>query len=82
MAFFDKREQNVNMKKITSPLSDMEIMLRNVVCDASLTEAGDHLSQGEDLTTAKNVAFWSRKFNSAQQNYPTHDESCWRSSSR
>jgi hypothetical protein len=45
----------------------------NVTCDASLTGAGGHLSQGETLDTAKNIAFWSGKFNSAQQNYPTHE---------
>jgi transposase InsO family protein len=45
----------------------------NVTCDASLTGAGGHLSQGNDLENAKNIAFWSGKFNSAQQNYPTHE---------
>lgn len=45
----------------------------NVTCDASLTGVGGHLSQGKSLETAKNIAFWSGKFNSAQQNYPTHE---------
>lgn len=44
----------------------------NVTCDASLTGAGGHLSQRNDVEKAKNVAFWSGKFNLAQQNYPTH----------
>lgn len=44
----------------------------NVTCDASQTGTGGHLSQGKDLETTKNIAFWSRKFNLAQQNYTTH----------
>jgi hypothetical protein len=32
------------------------------------------VSQGDDLKTAKVVAFWSGKFNSAQQNYPVHEQ--------
>lgn len=43
----------------------------NLTCDASLTGAGRHLSQGDDLESPKNIAFWSGKFNTAQQNYPT-----------
>lgn len=45
----------------------------NVTCDASLMGAGGHLSQGDNVENAKNIAFWSGKFNSAQQNYPTHE---------
>lgn len=45
----------------------------NVTTDASLTGAGATLSQGEDLKKANYVAFYSAKFNAAQQNYPTHE---------
>ena len=46
----------------------------NLVTDASLTGASGYISQGEDLETAKVVTFWSGKFNSAQQNYPVHEQ--------
>lgn len=46
----------------------------NLVTDASLTGASGYISQGEDLATAKVVTFWSGKFNSAQQNYPVHEQ--------
>nr|VWO95354.1 Uncharacterized protein [Ganoderma boninense] len=36
--------------------------------------ASGYISQGENLTTAKVVTFWSGKFNSAQQNYPVHEQ--------
>ena len=45
----------------------------NMVADASLTGTGGIVSQGEDPHKAKVIAFWSRKFNSAQQNYPVHE---------
>jgi len=32
------------------------------------------ISQGHDLETARIIAFWSGKFNSAQQNYPVHEQ--------
>ncbi|EJD36662.1 hypothetical protein AURDEDRAFT_36803, partial [Auricularia subglabra TFB-10046 SS5] len=32
-----------------------------------------YISQGEDLSTARVITFWSGKFNSAQQNYPVHE---------
>jgi hypothetical protein len=46
----------------------------NLVCDASLTGGSGVVSQGEDLASAKILAFWSGKFNSAQQNYPVHEQ--------
>jgi hypothetical protein len=50
---------------------DAEII--NLITDTSLTGASGVLSQGEDWTTAPIVAFWSGKFNSAQQNYSVMD---------
>ncbi|KAJ3474471.1 hypothetical protein NLI96_g12441 [Meripilus lineatus] len=46
----------------------------NLVTDASMTGASGYISQGNDLKTAKVVTFWSGKFNSAQQNYPVHEQ--------
>lgn len=46
----------------------------NLVTDACLTGASGVISQGEDLSTAKVVSFWSGKFNPAQQNYPVHEQ--------
>jgi hypothetical protein len=45
----------------------------NLVCDACLSGGGGCVSQGDDIATAKIAAFWSGKFNNAQQNYPVHD---------
>jgi hypothetical protein len=44
-----------------------------LVTDASLTGASGFVSQGLDWKTAPVAAFWSGKFDSAQQNYPVHD---------
>ncbi|KAJ3473941.1 hypothetical protein NLI96_g12741 [Meripilus lineatus] len=46
----------------------------NLVTDASMTGASGYISQGDNLKTAKVVTFWSGKFNSAQQNYPVHEQ--------
>ena len=46
----------------------------NLVTDASLTGASGYISQGSDLRTAQVITFWSGKFNSAQQNYPVHEQ--------
>jgi hypothetical protein len=46
----------------------------NLVTDACLTGASGYLSQGNVLKTAKVCSFWSGKFNSAQQNYPVHEQ--------
>src|SRR6202034_1336421 len=45
-----------------------------LVCDASLTGGSGIVCQGQDLSSARVVAFWSGKFNSAQQNYPVHEQ--------
>jgi hypothetical protein len=45
----------------------------NLCCDASLTGGSGVLSQGNDYLSADVIAFWSGKFNSAQQNYPVHE---------
>lgn len=45
----------------------------NLVTDASLTGGSGFISQGEELPKSKVVAFWSGKFNPAQQNYPVHE---------
>ncbi|EUC59384.1 Pol polyprotein/retrotransposon, putative, partial [Rhizoctonia solani AG-3 Rhs1AP] len=46
----------------------------NLVTDACCTGASGVVSQGEDLKTAKIVAFWSGKFTATQQNYPVHEQ--------
>jgi len=45
----------------------------NLCCDACLTGGSGVVSQGEDYLKADVIAFWSGKFNSAQQNYPVHE---------
>ena len=44
-----------------------------VTMDGCLTGGGGYVSQGKDPKTANVVAFWSGKWNSAQQNYPVHE---------
>jgi len=44
-----------------------------VTTDGCLTGGGGYVSQGKDPKTAYVVAFWSGKWNSAQQNYPVHE---------
>lgn len=46
----------------------------NLVTDACLTGGSGTLTQGNDLPTAKVIAFWSGKFSAAQQNYPVHEQ--------
>jgi hypothetical protein len=46
----------------------------NLITGASLTGVSGVLSQGPDVHTADIVGFWSGKFNSAQQNYPVHEQ--------
>jgi RNase H-like domain found in reverse transcriptase/Reverse transcriptase (RNA-dependent DNA polymerase)/Retroviral aspartyl protease len=46
----------------------------NLAADSCLSGGGATLSQGDSLATADIVAFWSGKFNSAQQNYPVHEQ--------
>jgi hypothetical protein len=51
-----------------------EAEMINLVTDACLTGASGYLSQVNDLKTAKVSSFWSGKLNSAQQNYPVHEQ--------
>jgi hypothetical protein len=44
-----------------------------VITDTSLTGASRFVSQGPEWKTAPVAAFWSGKFDSAQQNYPVHN---------
>ena len=46
----------------------------NLSCDASLSGGSGVLWQGERLKDANIIAFWSGKFNPAQQNYPVHKQ--------
>ena len=45
-----------------------------VTTDGCLTGGGGYVSQGEDPNSADVVGFWSGKWNSAQQNYPVHEQ--------
>lgn len=47
-----------------------------VTTDGCLTGGGGYVSQGQDPEKAKVVAFWSGKWNSAQQNYPVMSWNC------
>lgn len=44
-----------------------------VSVDASKTGAGGVIWQGPSVEKARIIAFWSGKFNSAEQNYPVHE---------
>jgi len=46
----------------------------NLTCDVCNIGGSGAISQGHDLETACIIAFWSGKFNSAQQNYPVHEQ--------
>lgn len=46
----------------------------NLCCDASFTGGSGVLSQGNGYQKTNVIAFWSGKFNSAQQNYPVHEQ--------
>ena len=45
-----------------------------VTTDGCLTGGGGYVSQGKNPETANVVAFWSGKWNAAQQNYPVHEQ--------
>ena len=45
-----------------------------VTTDGCLTGGGGYVSQGKDPENADVVAFWSGKWNAAQQNYPVHEQ--------
>ena len=46
----------------------------NLSCDACLTGGSGVVWQGVSMNVGHIVAFWSGKFNSAQQNYPVHEQ--------
>ena len=46
----------------------------NLVTDASRTGISGVISQGNNWKTARVTAFFSAKLNSAQQNYPIHEQ--------
>lgn len=46
----------------------------NLVTDACLTGGSGVVSQGDNYLDANIIVFWSGKFNSAQQNYPVHEQ--------
>ena len=60
------RRVNLDYNATASPI--------NLTCDACNTGGSGVISQGHDLETARIIAFWSGKFNSAQQNYPVHEQ--------
>ena len=45
-----------------------------VTTDGCLTGGGRYVSQGPKPEEAGIVGFWSGKWNSAQQNYPVHEQ--------
>ena len=45
-----------------------------VTTDGCLMGSGGYVSRGENPSNAKVVGFWSGKWNSAQQNYPVHEQ--------
>ena len=45
-----------------------------VTTDRCLTGGGGYVSQGKDPRNASVIAFWSGKWNAAQQNYPVHEQ--------
>ena len=45
-----------------------------VTMDGCLTGGGGYVSQGETPDDATVIAFWSSKWNAAQQNYPVHEQ--------
>ena len=62
----DQRRQALDYSKDAPPIW--------VTTDGCLMGGGGYVSQGFDSTTAKVVGFWSGKWNSAQQNYPVHEQ--------
>jgi hypothetical protein len=63
--------RNLHCKSIDYSLGAPHI---NLAVDASLSGGGATLSQGVSFETADIIAFWSGKFNTAQQNYPVHEQ--------
>lgn len=66
--------RNISRKAIDLPSAINGTQPVNLTTDASLTGASGVLSQGPDRGMATIIAFWSGKFNSAQQNYSVHEQ--------
>ena len=62
----DKRRRALDYSKDADPIY--------VTTDGCLTGGGGFVSQGKDPEMASVVAFWSGKWNAAQQNYPVHEQ--------
>ena len=62
----DRRRKALDYSEGTDPIY--------VTTDGCLTGGGGYVSQGNDPKTASVVAFWSGKWNAAQQNYPVHEQ--------
>ena len=62
----DRRRKALDYSKGADPIY--------VTTDGCLTGGGGYVSQGKDPETASVVAFWSGKWNAAQQNYPVHEQ--------
>ena len=62
----DKRRKALDYSKGADPIY--------VTTDGCLTGGGGYVSQGKDPESASVVAFWSGKWNAAQQNYPVHEQ--------
>jgi len=62
----NKRQKALNYTKGADPIY--------VTTDGCLTGGGGYVSQGMDPESADVVAFWSGKWNAAQQNYPVHEQ--------
>ena len=71
---FEKVKQLADQAPILSPINmktDEPVFL---FIDASLVGTGSWIGQGATINTARPAAFHSRKFNSQQTRYPTHDQ--------
>jgi len=62
----DQRQEALDYSKGAPPIW--------VTTDGCLTGGGGYVSQGADPNQSKVVGFWSGKWNSAQQNYPVHEQ--------
>src|SRR5437667_3893024 len=72
---FKKMKQIVGGSEVLTPvdLRPGAPPIRSV-SDASLSGIGGYLCQGETLETLKPSVYHSRVFNSAQRNYPMHEQ--------
>lgn len=65
---------NIHRKALNLPAALNGSVHVNLTTDVSLAGASGILSQGNDMKSADIIAFWSGKFNLAQQNYPVHKQ--------